>query len=133
MSTPTTQGMKAEEGAGRPLGVSTLHWAGKAQVARDQPHALGIHELVRGQDLPQQPLAGGEGLQNLSKARTTCKGNRTSGTGTGAPARPTRVPVKQLCQPAPAGGGAGKRGGPRSSRAPPQGTRTAQHRAHHGW
>lgn len=104
--------MKAEAGAAHPLGVSTLHWAGEAQVARDQPHALGIHELVRGQDLPQQPLAGAEGLQNLSKARTTCKGNRTSGTGTRAPARPTQVPRKAAEAIGPSGWGCWQAGRP---------------------
>lgn len=58
---------------------STLHWAGQVEVLLDQLHALSVHELERRQDLPQHPLAGAEGPQNLCKARAACKGHSTSG------------------------------------------------------
>lgn len=96
-----------------------MHGAGKAQVVCDQPHALSVHELVRGQDLTQQLLATAEGLQDLGKARTTCEGNRTSGAGTTAPARHPQVPpVKWLCRVAWV---LVSRAAQWSSRAPPQG------------
>jgi hypothetical protein len=60
-------------------GVGTLHWSGQVEVLPDQLHALSIHELKRRQDLPQHPLAGAEGLQNLSKAWTTCNGSQCLG------------------------------------------------------
>ena len=90
-------------------GVTTLHWAGEVQVVPDQPHALSVHELVRGQDLAQQPLAGAKGLQNLGEAWTTCKGDRTQAQAPEPQPDAPKPPVPPLCwragQQSPAPGG----------------------------
>lgn len=60
-------------------GLCTLHWAGEEEVLLHQLHALGVHELVGGQDLAQHALAGAERLQNLSKTWATCTRHSASG------------------------------------------------------
>lgn len=95
---------RARRGCRPPAGVSTLHRAGEAKVTRDQPHALGIHELVRGQDLAQQPLAGAEGLQDLREARTTCKGSEPQAPEPTAPDTHPVPPYRGRTDPNPRGG-----------------------------
>lgn len=51
-----------------------MYWVGQVEVLSHQLHAFGIHKLKRRQDLAQLPLAGAEGLQNLSKPRAACDG-----------------------------------------------------------
>lgn len=84
--------------------ASTLHRAGEEEVVLDQPHALGVHELKRRQDLSQHPLAGAESLQNLSKARATCTGHSTSGTRLQGLTHSHPGPRNAACPPLPAGG-----------------------------
>lgn len=94
---------RGAEGAAGPagpcMGVSTLYRAGQVEMTHDQLHAHSIHELERRQDLAQHPLAGAEGLQNLSKAWTAWNGSQHVKHCTEpSPAHPS-PPSKQQHQP----------------------------------